>query len=135
MEAVDPIRSCALIFAFALLVSGCGGGSDSAELEMLRELEALREEVAILKATTTTTTTTQAPVTTTTVADFHGEDLSGEVLTGADLPGANFESANLAGANLEEADLVRADLTGVRANSETTWSEGFDPVAAGVIFE
>ena len=56
--------------ALVLVVSACGGGSDSAELE------ALREEVASLKVTTTTTTTaapattastttTQAPTTTT----------------------------------------------------------------------
>ena len=36
------------------------------------------------------------------------------------------------------ADLVRAGLTGatlsgVRADSNTTWPEGFDPVAAGVV--
>jgi hypothetical protein len=32
---------------------------------------------------------------------------------------------NLAGANLE----------GAKANQDTTWPEGFDPVAAGVIFD
>ena len=45
--------------ALVLLASACGGGSDSAELE------ALREEVASLKATTTVApTTTAAPTTT-----------------------------------------------------------------------
>ena len=28
-----------------------------------------------------------------------------------------------------------ANLEGVRANEDTTWPKGFDPVAAGVIFE
>ncbi len=42
---------------------------------------------------------------------------------------------NLAGAKLTGADLGGADLTGVRANQDTTWPDGFDPVAAGVIFE
>ena len=39
------------------------------------------------------------------------------------------------GAKLTEADLGGANLTGVRANQNTTWQEGFDPVAAGVIFD
>ena len=47
-------RLCAPVFALVLLASGCGGGSDSAELE------ALREEIAALKAPTTTV----APTTT-----------------------------------------------------------------------
>jgi uncharacterized protein YjbI with pentapeptide repeats len=38
--------------------------------------------------------------------------------------------ANLTGANLGGAFLYRA-----KANEDTTWPEGFDPVAAGVIFE
>jgi hypothetical protein len=28
-----------------------------------------------------------------------------------------------------------ANLEGVRANKDTIWPDGFDPVAAGVIFE
>ena len=40
-------------------------------------------------------------------------------------PGANLEGANLKGANLEEAV----------ADEGTPWPEGFDPKAAGVIFE
>ena len=45
-------------------------------------------------------------------------------------PGANLEGANLEGANLTKADLSRA-----KANEDTVWPEGFDPVAAGVIFD
>jgi len=30
---------------------------------------------------------------------------------------------------------LRLDLTGAKANQDTTWPEGFDPVVAGVIFE
>ncbi len=43
---------------------------------------------------------------------------------GADLTRANLVKANLPGANLK----------GATANEDTTWPEGFDPVAAGVIF-
>jgi hypothetical protein len=28
-----------------------------------------------------------------------------------------------------------ANLEGVRANKDTIWPDGFDPVAAGVVFE
>ena len=44
-------------------------------------------------------------------------------------PGAFLEAADLTGADLEGAD-----LTGAIANEETTWPDGFDPKAAGVIF-
>jgi len=46
-------------------------------------------------------------------------------LEGADLRGANLGGANLGGANLGGANLGGA----------TQWPVGFDPVAAGVIFE
>ena len=45
-------------------------------------------------------------------------------------PGANLAKADLNGANLE-----RADLTEAKANEDTTWPDGFDPVAAGVIID
>ena len=45
-------------------------------------------------------------------------------------PGANLQGANLEGANLAGVFLYRA-----KANEDTTWPEGCDPVAAGVIFE
>ena len=64
---------------------------------------------------------------------------------GAALIGADFQGADLQGANLYEADLSGADLggtllsgvnlIGARANKNTTWPEGLDPKAAGVIFE
>ena len=50
-------------------------------------------------------------------------------------PGANLRGADLKGANLEGADLTEADLERARANKDTVWPEGFDPVAAGVIFK
>ena len=40
----------------------------------------------------------------------------------------------LAKADLFRANLVGADLTGAKADESTIWPEGFDPVAAGVIF-
>jgi uncharacterized protein YjbI with pentapeptide repeats len=41
---------------------------------------------------------------------------------------------NLKGANFKGANLTGANLIGVRADKDTIWPEGFDPVAAGVIF-
>jgi uncharacterized protein YjbI with pentapeptide repeats len=62
--------------------------------------------------------------------------LEGANLEMAKLKGANLEIANLSGANLEWA---KADLetvwSGAKANEDTIWPGGFDPVAAGVIFE
>ena len=43
--------------------------------------------------------------------------------------------ANLKGANLRGANLDWAGLLGARADEDTIWPEGFDPVAAGVIFD
>ena len=67
-----------------------------------------------------------------------GADLERAKLEGADLSGADLARANLFGAKLEGADLSGADLARAKADKNpknTTWPEGFDPVAAGVIFE
>ena len=37
--------------------------------------------------------------------------------------------------SVERANLRRADLTGAKADEDTIWPKGFDPEAAGVIFE
>ena len=58
-------------------------------------------------------------------ADLFGADLKGADLSGADLNGSDLGGALLSGAN----------LIGARANKNTTWPDGFDPVAAGVIFQ
>ena len=42
---------------------------------------------------------------------------------------------NLTGANLTGANLGWANLDGAIADQDTQWPEGFDPEAAGVIFE
>ena len=83
-------------------------------------------------------------------ADLLGADLSGANLTKAnfcesDLAESDLAGANLAGINLDHAHLVKANLAGAnlassnlnraKADEDTTWPEGFDPVAAGVIFE
>jgi uncharacterized protein YjbI with pentapeptide repeats len=44
---------------------------------------------------------------------------------------ANLSGAVLWGANLSGADLTGANLSGAKYNADTTWPEGFDPVAAG----
>ena len=68
-------------------------------------------------------------------ANFGWADLEGANLSGAKADGADFTGANLSGANLDGASLAGADLSGATADEETAWSEGFDPEAAGVIFE
>jgi uncharacterized protein YjbI with pentapeptide repeats len=50
-------------------------------------------------------------------------------------PGANLGGANLTGADLYRANLTGADLSGAMAQEGITWPEGFDPEAAGVIFD
>ena len=45
-------------------------------------------------------------------------------------PGANLEEANLSGAYL-----IGANLNWAKVNEDTTWPDGFDPNAAGVIFD
>ena len=59
----------------------------------------------------------------------------GADLRRADLFGADLEGVDLSGADLGGALLSGVNLTGARANKNTTWPDGFDPVAAGVIFE
>ena len=54
---------------------------------------------------------------------------------GANLRGARLEGANLGATDLTGADLSGADLSGAKANEDTAWPDGFDPVADGVIFE
>ncbi len=54
-------------------------------------------------------------------------------------PGANLTWANLKGARLDpdrvRVHLGEANFRGARANEDTRWPAGFDPVAAGVIFQ
>ena len=54
----------------------------------------------------------------------------GAKLEGADLSGADLEGANLGGAKLKGAN-----LEGAEADHYTLWPEGFDPEAAGVVFD
>lgn len=63
-------------------------------------------------------------------AELWGADLTDAALTGANLTDANLREANLTGARLEGARLSHA-----RADWNTQWPEGFDPQAAGVLFE
>ena len=53
-----------------------------------------------------------------------------ENLNGVDLEGVNFIGTNLGGANLEWANIREP-----KANEDTIWPEGFDPIAAGVTFD
>ena len=53
----------------------------------------------------------------------------------ADLSPGGIFSPDLKGANLAGADLAGANLEGAIAKEDTTWPQGFDPVAAGVTVE
>ena len=68
-------------------------------------------------------------------ANLRRADLRRADLKGASLADANLYLANLEGANLEGANLTGANLEGAKADEDTTWPQGFDPKAAGVIFE
>jgi hypothetical protein len=93
-------------------------------------------------------------------SDLTASDLSGALLTFVDFRGAILKDANLQGANLvqakfEDADLENADLSEARLhaaiidgvdlstvtlesalyNQLTTWPDGFDPEAAGAIYD
>ncbi len=50
-------------------------------------------------------------------------------------PGADLTGADLEGADLSGASLTGANLTGAKVDEGTIWSEGFDPVTAGVFFD
>ena len=52
-----------------------------------------------------------------------------------DITGVDFTGANLKGANFFWTNLEEADFTGAIADRDTVWPGGFDPKAAGVIFE
>ena len=75
---------------------------------------------------------------------FGGAELTGANLTGANLKGVYLERADLSGAYLTDTfnsmgklvpGLYGANLNRTVADRNTRWPEGFDPVAAGVIFE
>jgi uncharacterized protein YjbI with pentapeptide repeats len=74
------------------------------------------------------------------LADLTGAQLSGANLTratlsGANLTGAQLEEADLRGAHLGDAILTGAQLSGVLANRQTVWPDGWDRArraAAGV---
>jgi hypothetical protein len=74
--------------------------------------------------------------------NLNNADLSGADLRRAYLRRAYLAEADLAGADLTEANLLwarlrgaKADEEGAKADEDTIWPEGFDPEAAGVIFE
>jgi len=68
-------------------------------------------------------------------ANLEGAYLDGVNVVKADLTEADLFGANLTGANFRGANLGGVDLKGAKANEDTVWPEGFDPVAAGVIFD
>ena len=68
-------------------------------------------------------------------ARFVGAYLRGAVLTGADLSGADFTRAVLNGAHLGFTILSGTNFEQAKANRNTIWPKGFDPVTAGVVLK
>jgi uncharacterized protein YjbI with pentapeptide repeats len=68
-------------------------------------------------------------------ADLSRANLAGSTLVRADLAAATLTGAALMGATLTGAVLQRTSLTGARADRRTTWPQGFDWAAAGVLSE
>ena len=68
-------------------------------------------------------------------ANLRGASLWDANLTGADLREADLTGANLKGADLRGADLRGADLQRAYYESYTVWPEGFDPKAAGALYQ
>ena len=67
-------------------------------------------------------------------ADFAGSNLKNVDLSGSSVVGANFTSALMEGATLlVSGDLTAATLTNASYSGTTTFPNGFDPVAAGMI--
>ena len=66
-------------------------------------------------------------------ADLSYARLAGANLTGATLTDATLFAANLSYANLRDANLGGADLWNAFYSADTTWPEGFDPVASGTM--
>ena len=66
---------------------------------------------------------------------LHGADLTGATLVHAVLKRASLYGAKLYGVNLTDADVTEARFSWCFADESTIWPTGFDPVAAGVIFE
>ncbi len=62
-------------------------------------------------------------------------NLKGADLLGANLRRAGLSEADLSGTDLREANLSWANLRGAKYNTNTQWTEGFDPVAAGAVLE
>ncbi len=57
--------------------------------------------------------------------------MDGRKCRGANLQDIDLVKADLVRANFAEANLSSANLSGAKYNADTTWPEGFDPVAAG----
>lgn len=66
-------------------------------------------------------------------AGLHSADLTGADLTGANLEGAGLEGANLERANLQGANLRGAVLLNAVYDGATTWPNGFNPAAQGLV--
>ena len=66
-------------------------------------------------------------------ANFDGANFKNATLTGGDSSGAKFMNANLSGANLSGRNFSGATFSGAIYDTNTTWPNGFDPVAAGAI--
>jgi hypothetical protein len=66
-------------------------------------------------------------------ADLSSAEVRSADLRSADLRWADLRRADLRWADLSSADLSSANLRSARADKWTTWPEGFDHIAAGVV--
>ncbi len=67
--------------------------------------------------------------------DMSNAKLKQAQLTGAELINVDLKNANLKGALLDWSEIKDVNLRGAKYNSETVFKEGFEPKAAGMIFE
>jgi len=68
-------------------------------------------------------------------ANFQGANLAQAKFEGADLKNANLSETRLHAAKLDGVDLRSVNLQSALYNQLTTWPDGFDPEAAGAIFD
>ena len=66
---------------------------------------------------------------------FGAVDLRHSSLNSADLAEASFRRTYLQAAILKRVRIGDADFTEAKADRETTWPDGFDPIAAGITIE
>ncbi|HFV0823575.1 TPA: pentapeptide repeat-containing protein [Escherichia coli] len=68
-------------------------------------------------------------------ANFEGAILTNSTFCNADVKDSNFSGADLCGANLLCDRYGDINITGALFDKNTSWLEGFDPIAHGAILK